>query len=87
VGWFAAAAVPLAVAGAVLLAHAPVVEPAQRLLGVFLLGVVVWRSSGSAQRPGSARRCWGSVGPLTAPFFLAYGLTARPTSAPRPPSR
>ena len=42
VGWFAAGAVPLAVAGAVLLAHAPL-SPLKRALGVFLVGVVVWR--------------------------------------------
>src|SRR4051812_41970179 len=40
VGWFALGAVPLAVAGAVLLAHAPL-APLKRLLGAFLLGVVV----------------------------------------------
>jgi uncharacterized membrane protein YfcA len=87
VGWFALGAVPLAVAGAVLLAHAPL-APLKRLLGAFLLGVVVWRrinphprkpadptfaGIGAASGLGSA--LLGSVGPLTAPFFLAYGLT------------
>jgi uncharacterized membrane protein YfcA len=87
VGWFALGAVPFAVAGALLLAHAPL-SPLKRLLGVFLLGVVAWRrwrphpgkpsdrafvGVGAASGLGSA--LLGSVGPLTAPFFLAYGLT------------
>jgi len=87
IGWFAAGAVPLAVAGGLLLAHAPL-SPLKRLLGVFLIGVVVWRrlnrrprkpsdhsfvGVGAASGLGSA--LLGSVGPLTAPFFLACGLT------------
>lgn len=87
VGWFALGAVPLAAAGGIALAHAPM-EALQRLLGVFLIGVVVWRrvnphprkpadpafaAVGAASGLGSA--LLGSVGPLTAPFFLAYGLT------------
>ncbi|GAA2638772.1 hypothetical protein GCM10010436_56040 [Paractinoplanes durhamensis] len=86
VGWFAAGAVPLAVAGGLLLTHAPL-SPLKRVLGVFLIGVVVWRrlprragpprertfiGVGAASGFGSA--LFGSVGPLTAPFFLAYGL-------------
>lgn len=87
VNWFALGAVPLAVVGGLLLAHAPL-GPMKRLLGVFLIGVVVWRrvnphpgkpadptfaAVGAASGLGSA--LLGSVGPLTAPFFLAYGLT------------
>jgi uncharacterized membrane protein YfcA len=87
IGWFALGAVPLAVVGALLLAHAPL-GPLKRLLGVFLIGVVIWRrrnrhprkpadrsfvAVGAASGLGSA--LLGSVGPLTAPFFLAYGLT------------
>ena len=87
IGWFALGAVPLAVAGGLLLAHAPL-GALKRLLGAFLIGVVVWRrrnphprkpadrsfaAVGAASGLGSA--LMGSVGPLTAPFFLAYGLT------------
>jgi uncharacterized membrane protein YfcA len=87
IGWFAVGAVPFAVAGGLLLANAPL-GPLKRLLGVFLIGVVVWRrlnphprkptdrsfvGVGAASGLGSA--LFGSVGPLTAPFFLAYGLT------------
>ena len=70
VGWFAAGAVPFAVAGALLLAHAPL-GPLKRLLGVFLIAVVLWRRlptrlgpsrpgvrRGRCRRPGSVRRCW-----------------------------
>jgi uncharacterized membrane protein YfcA len=87
IGWFALGAVPFAVAGGLLLAHAPL-GPLKRLLGVFLIGVVIWRrrdrhprkpadrtfaAVGAASGLGSA--LLGSVGPLTAPFFLACGLT------------
>jgi uncharacterized membrane protein YfcA len=87
VGWFALGAVPFAVVGGIALARAPL-EPLSRLLGVLLIGVVVWRrldphprrladrafvGVGAASGLGSA--LLGSVGPLTAPFFLAYGLT------------
>lgn len=87
VAWFALGAVPLAVVGGLALAHAPL-KPLQRVLGVFLVAVVVWRrlnphprkpadpafaAVGAASGLGSA--LLGSVGPLTAPFFLAYGLT------------
>lgn len=87
VGWFSLGAVPLAVVGGLLLAHAPLAA-LQRLLGAFLIAVVGWRrwrphprppadhtfaAIGAASGLGSA--LLGSVGPLTAPFFLAYGLT------------
>ncbi len=86
IGWFALGAVPLAIAGGLLLAHAPL-GPLKRVLGVFLIAVVIWRrvnprprrpadpafaAVGAASGLGSA--LLGSVGPLTAPFFLAYGL-------------
>jgi len=87
IAWFALGAVPFAVAGGLLLARAPLAA-LQRLLGAFLIGVVIWRrlhphprkpadpvfaAVGAASGLGSA--LLGSVGPLTAPFFLAYGLT------------
>ena len=87
VGWFALGAVPAAVVGGVLLTHAPL-APLTRLLGVFLIGVVIWRRhSPRPRKPGRSTfaavgagsgvgsALLGSVGPLTAPFFLAYGLT------------
>lgn len=87
IGRFSVGAIPLAVAGGLLLVHAPL-EPLQRLLGAFLLAVVIWRhlrphpkppsdnafiAVGAASGLGSA--LLGSVGPLTAPFFLAKGFT------------
>jgi uncharacterized membrane protein YfcA len=87
IGRFSLGAVPLAVAGGLLLAHAPL-EPLKRILGVFLIAVVIWRhlrphpkppsdnsfiAVGAASGLGSA--LLGSVGPLTAPFFLAKGFT------------
>src|SRR3954452_19998448 len=87
IGWFAIGAIPCAVVGGLLLAQAPL-SPLKRLLGAFLIGVVIWRrfqrtprapadpaftAVGAASGLGSA--LLGSVGPLTAPFFLAAGLT------------
>lgn len=87
VAWFALGAVPLALVGGLLFANAPV-SALTRLLGAFLLGVVVWRHL----RPGPTRQLpraafapvgavfsflsalLGSVGPLMAPFFLSAGL-------------
>lgn len=87
VGWFALGAVPFAVAGGLVLAHAPM-EPLKRVLGVFLIGMVIWRRIRRKPRApadrsfavvgavsGFGSALLGSVGPLTAPFFLAYGLT------------
>ncbi|HEX2858575.1 MAG TPA: sulfite exporter TauE/SafE family protein [Propionibacteriaceae bacterium] len=85
--WFALGAVPSSLLGGLVFAVAPL-APLQRLLGVFLIVVVVWRrlrptpprirppafaGVGAASGVGSA--LLGSVGPLTAPFFLAEGLT------------
>ncbi|ACO33583.1 MULTISPECIES: sulfite exporter TauE/SafE family protein [Acidobacterium] len=87
VAWFAAGGIPMALLGGYLFASAPLAG-LTRLLGAFLLLVVVWRHL----RPGLSRRfptpafaavgagssflsaLLGSVGPLMAPFFLAYGL-------------
>ncbi len=87
VGLFAAGAIPAAVSGAVVLTRAPL-PILTRLIGVFLLVMVIWRrlrpagvrlgdrgfvAVGAASGFGSA--LVGSVGPLVAPFFLARGLT------------
>jgi uncharacterized membrane protein YfcA len=87
IGRFCAGAVPLAVVGGLLLAHAPL-APLKWTLGAFLLATVGWRrlrphpkplsdnafvGVGAASGLGSA--LLGSVGPLTAPFFLAKGYT------------
>ncbi|HZM80414.1 MAG TPA: sulfite exporter TauE/SafE family protein [Candidatus Limnocylindrales bacterium] len=87
IGWFALGAVPMAVAGALLLAGAPL-SGLKRGLGLFLVAVVIWRRC--QPRPGMrdpkgfgvvgaasglVSALVGSAGPLTAPFFLAYGLT------------
>lgn len=87
VGWFAMGAVPFALLGGYLFASAPL-SALTRLLGAFLLLVVVWRHV----RPASTKRfpvtvfagigagasflsaLLGSVGPIMAPFFLAFGL-------------
>lgn len=87
VGWFALGGVPLALVGGVLFATAPL-SPLTRLLGLFLLLVVLWRRlrAGPPRRPplrsfavigavsSFLSALLGSVGPLMAPFFLAYGL-------------
>jgi len=87
VGWFALGAVPLALLGGVVFATAPL-GALERLVGVFLLGMVLWRHIPHAPvwRPGVRAfaalgavfsflsALVGSVGPLMAPFFLAYGL-------------
>jgi uncharacterized protein len=87
VGWFTLGAVPMALLGGFLFAKAPLAA-LTRILGVFLIAVVVWRHI----RPGNPRKfpvqsfaaigagasflsaLLGSVGPIMAPFFLAYGL-------------
>ncbi len=87
VGWFSLGAVPLALAGGFLFAAAPL-SPLTRLLGAFLIVIVAWRHM--RPRPprrwplsafalvgglfGFLSALLGSVGPLMAPFFLAYGL-------------
>ena len=89
VGWFSIGAVPFAILGGLAFAAAPLAI-LTRLLGAFLIAVVVWR-----QLPISLLRTTpmpirgfaavgaissfisaviGTVGPLMVPFFLAYGL-------------
>ncbi|HEU5400243.1 MAG TPA: sulfite exporter TauE/SafE family protein [Terriglobales bacterium] len=87
VAWFAVGGIPLALIGGMLFARAPI-PLLSRLLGLFLILVVVWRHV----RPKTSGKppVWsfsligagasflsallGSVGPIMAPFFLAYGL-------------
>lgn len=87
IGWFSLGAVPLALLGGILFASAPL-SALTRLLGAFLLLTVAWRHlrPGAQYRPQLKSFVWigavfsflsallGSVGPLLAPFFLAYGL-------------
>lgn len=87
VGWFILGAMPLAVLGAGVLATAPA-PLLRRVLGAFLLLTVAYRHSPIGQRAhlglrgfagvgalfGFLSALLGSVGPLMAPFFLAYGL-------------
>ena len=87
VKWFALGGVPAAVVGGIIFAKAPV-PFLTRLLGGFLILLVVWRRMGRAPLRMPLRKfaglgagasflsaLVGSVGPLMAPFFLAYGLT------------
>ncbi len=87
VAWFAIGGVPMALLGGLLFAKAPLAA-LTRVLGAFLILIVVWRHV----RPNRSWRpslhafavigagasflsaLLGSVGPLMAPFFLAYGL-------------
>jgi uncharacterized protein len=87
VAWFAFGAVPFALLGGLVFAKSPL-APLTRVLGVFLIVVVVWRHAkpNSNWRPSSPSFAFigagssflsailGSVGPVMAPFFLAYGL-------------
>lgn len=87
VGWFALGAVPLAVMGGIVFATAPA-PFLRKLLGIFLLVTVAYRHTtiGREARFGVQgfvgvgavfaflSALLGSVGPLMAPFFLAYGL-------------
>jgi hypothetical protein len=87
VAWFALRGVPMALAGGFLFAHAPL-APLTRVLGAFLILIVVLRhlpklstikpplKSFALIGAGASflSALLGSVGPLMAPFFLAYGL-------------
>jgi uncharacterized membrane protein YfcA len=87
VGWFALGAVPLGVIGGLLFASAPL-HALTRLLGAFLVAIVIWRRARPGHRWTPPLRSFaligaassflsallGSVGPLMAPLFLAYGL-------------
>jgi uncharacterized membrane protein YfcA len=88
VKWFALGSVPAGLLGGYLFATSPLAF-LHRLLGVFLLLAVAYRRL-RAGRTGRMRLEWfaplggasslisalvGSVGPMMAPFFLAFGLT------------
>ncbi len=86
--WYTLGAVPLGLVGGFLFAAAPLAG-LERLLGVFLIVIVAWRHRPRRQEPrafpvqtfaaigGGASvlsALVGSVGPIMAPLFLAYGL-------------
>ena len=87
VRWYSVGAVPLALLGGYLFAVAPA-GFLTRVLGLFLIAVVIWRHARRNAFPkptlhgfafiGAASSFLsalvGSVGPLMAPLFLAYGL-------------
>lgn len=87
VGWFALGGVPMALLGGYLFASAPL-SALTRLLGAFLLLIVVWRHirpsrpkpfplpvfAGIGAGASFLSALVGSVGPIMAPFFLAFGL-------------
>jgi hypothetical protein len=87
VGWFALGAVPFALIGGTLFAIAPA-RGLKGALGAFLILLVIWRRLRKTPQRGPTLRGFailgaissvvsallGSVGPLMAPFFLAYGL-------------
>lgn len=87
VGWFALGGVPLALLGGILFSRAPL-SGLTRLIGLFLLLTVAWRRWRPKAELRPPLRAFalvgaggsflsalvGSVGPLMAPFFLAYGL-------------
>ena len=87
VGWFALGGVPLALLGGYVFAAAPL-QSLTRLLGAFLLLIVAWRHwkprpprpfpepvfAGIGAGASFISALLGSVGPIMAPFFLAFGL-------------
>jgi uncharacterized protein len=87
VGWFALGGVPTALLGGFFFAKAPL-GALTRLLGAFLIAIVIWRHLRPDLMWRPPLRAFaligavssflsallGSVGPLMAPFFLAYGL-------------
>lgn len=87
VKWFAMGAVPAAIVGGIVFATAPA-GALVRVLGVFLLMTVAYRHTAWGRNARIGLRGFlplgavssflsavvGSVGPIMAPFFLAYGL-------------
>ena len=90
VWWFSLGSVPAGVLGGLLFASAPLAA-LHGLLGVILLLIVVYRRLPPKDEKKEQMKLWwfapigavgnflsalvGSVGPLMAPFFLAFGLT------------
>lgn len=83
---FALGAVPASVVGALVMTAAPR-DLLVRVIGAFLLGLVIWRRLRPQARPindswfpflgasaGFGSALLGSVGPLVAPFFMARNL-------------
>jgi hypothetical protein len=84
---FAVGSIPLAFVGGLVFSTAPL-GTLKRLLGLLLIATVLWRryKKGQVRKPALVEFVWigalfsflsallGSVGPLMAPFFLAYGL-------------
>ena len=87
VGWFAVGAVPFALLGGIVFAAAPA-GFLTRLVGAFLLLSVAWRHTRRGRQSRLPLHGFvavggvfsfisalaGTVGPMMAPFFLAYGL-------------
>lgn len=87
VGWFSLGGIPMALLGGYLFAAAPLTS-LTRLLGGFLLLIVLWRHlrpgmhhtfpvqafAGIGAGSSFLSALLGSVGPIMAPFFLAFGL-------------
>jgi uncharacterized membrane protein YfcA len=87
VAWFAMGGVPMALLGGFLFAHTPLAA-LTRVLGAFLILIVVLRHLPKVPAFKPSLKSFaligavssflsallGSVGPLMAPFFLAYGL-------------
>jgi uncharacterized membrane protein YfcA len=88
VGWYSLGAIPVALLGGALFAVAPAAW-LTRGIGAFLIVVVAYRRLFGGRYPKLSARGFvlvgggasllsalvGSTGPITAPFFLAYGLT------------
>ncbi|MDQ3541902.1 MAG: sulfite exporter TauE/SafE family protein [Chloroflexota bacterium] len=90
VAWFSLGAVPFAIVGGLAFAAAPLTV-LTRLLGVFLIAMVIWRQlpisilrgkgmpiqsfTGIGALSSFISALIGTVGPLMVPFFLAFGLT------------
>ncbi|MEV8442218.1 sulfite exporter TauE/SafE family protein [Actinosynnema sp. NPDC051121] len=80
IGWFALGAVPCAVLGGLLLAHAPP-APLQRLLGVFLIGVVTWRRiQRRPRKPAEPIFTAVGAGDLLTSRVLLYGIALTPAT-------